>query len=109
MKKTQIVNKKWEYGIGYGVFLGIDYPIMKIEGSVKNGRNLMVIKDSYANAFIPFLVAHFEKIFVADIRYFPYKITSFVKDNRVNEVLIMNHVVTANSPFSSNKLIKLIK
>lgn len=108
-KKTQIVNKKGEYGIGYGVFLGIDYPIMKIEGSVKNGRNLMVIKDSYANAFIPFLVAHFEKIFVADIRYFPYKITSFVKDNRVNEVLIMNHVVTANSPFSSNKLIKLIK
>jgi len=108
-KKTQIVNKKGEYGIGYGVFLGIDYPVMKINGLVKNGRTLLVIKDSYANAFIPFLVSHFEKIYVADIRYFPYKITNFVKENRVNEVLIMNHIVTANSPFTSNKLNKLIK
>ena len=95
--------------MGYGVFLGIDYPVMKIDGPVKNGRILLIIKDSYANAFIPFLVAHFEKIYVADIRYFPYKITPFIHENHINEVLVMNHIVTANSPFASNKLIKLIK
>ena len=107
--KTQIINKKKEFGLGYGVFLGIDYPVMKIDGPVKNGRILLIIKDSYANAFIPFLVAHFERIYVADIRYFPYKITPFIHENHINEVLVMNHIVTANSPFASNKLIKLIK
>lgn len=107
--KTQIINKKGEFGIGYGVFLGVDYPVMRIDGPVKNGRRLMVIKDSYANAFIPFLVNHFEKIYVADVRYFPYKIIDFVKANGINEVLVMNHTITANSPYISKKLLTLIK
>lgn len=107
--KTQIINKKGEYGIGYGVFLGVDYPVMRIDGPVKNGRKLMVIKDSYANAFIPFLVNHFEKIYVADIRYFPFKIVDFVKANGINEVLVMNLTITANSPYISKKLLNLIK
>ena len=107
--KTQIINKNGEFGIGYGVFLGIDYPVMKIDGNVKNGRILFVLKDSYANAFIPYLVPHFERIFVGDIRYFPYHLLDFLKENYVNEVLVMNHVVTANSPFSANKINSLIK
>ncbi len=108
-RKTKILNKRAEFGLGYGVFLGIDYPIMRIEGGSKNKRILFILKDSYANAFVPFLVPHFERIFVADIRYFPYKLLEFIKSNQVNEVLVMNHLVTANSPFSSNKINTLIK
>lgn len=108
-KSCEIVYKKAQFGIGYGVFLGIDYPILKIDGPNKNGRKLFILKESYANAFVPFLVPHFEQIFVADVRYFPYKIDRFVADNKINEFLMMNQLVMANSPYTPSKILKLLK
>jgi len=108
-KSCEIIYKKAQFGIGYGVFLGIDYPIMKIDGPTKNGRKLFILKESYANAFVPFLVPHFEQIFVADVRYFPYKIDKFIADNKINEFLMMNQLVMANSPYTPSKILKLLK
>jgi len=107
--RCEVLYKKSQFGVGYNVFLGLDYPIMRIDGNNKNGRRLFILKESYANAFVPFLVPHFEQIFVADVRYFPYKIDKFVIDNKVNEFLMMNQLVMANSPYTSTKIMKILK
>ena len=60
----------WVEGVGcYSVFMGGDMQITEIKTDVDNGRCVVLIKDSYGNALVPFLVGSFEKIYVVDFRY----------------------------------------
>ena len=71
----------------YLMFLGSDEYVVKVKTNVKNGRRLLVIKDSYGNAEIPFLTSSFEEIFVADVRYFERNLPNFIKTMNVTDVL----------------------
>lgn len=76
----------------YSYFLGGDKSLIEIETSVKNGKTIVVLKDSFANSLIPFLVNHYEKIMVIDTRYFNASISEFIKYNDVDEVLFLYNV-----------------
>jgi len=54
----------------YSVFLQGDLPIVKMETQHNNGRKIAIVKESYGNAFAPFLVNNYEKIIVVDQRYY---------------------------------------
>lgn len=54
----------------YGYFLDDNHALIKIETGYHNGRTLFVIKDSYANCFVPLLQPHYETIYVVDLRYY---------------------------------------
>ena len=71
----------------YLMFLGSDEYVVKINTKVKNGRRLLVIKDSYGNAEIPFLTGSFEQVYVADMRYFQRNLPNFIKAMGVTDVL----------------------
>ena len=71
----------------YLYYLYGDGFIVKTESDQKNGRTLLLIKDSYGNAVAPFLTGSFEKIFVADVRYMERNLASFVRDMGVTDVL----------------------
>lgn len=88
----------------YGVFLGTDYAAMKIETNNYNNRRILVLKESFGNAFVPFLVPHYEKVFVADIRYFQYNLMKFIKEYNINEVLVIMSDISANNTYFGYKL-----
>jgi hypothetical protein len=78
----------------YLMFLAGDNPLCHIvSDTVKNGKILLVTKDSFGNALIPFLTDHFEQIFVIDQRYFnksqapSLKIVDFAKKHGVTDIL----------------------
>ena len=52
----------------YRVFTGGNQAVLEIAGGTKNGKTLFVIKDSFANCMLPFLVEDFEKVVVVDLR-----------------------------------------
>jgi hypothetical protein len=79
----------------YAVFLGGDFPWGEIKTNNKNGKILAIVKDSYANAFIPFLLPHFEKIIYIDPRYFNENLTGFVKKQKITDVLFLNNSTVA--------------
>ena len=83
---------------GYLVFMGGDIPLSVIETDVKNSRSIIVFKESYGNAFVPFLTGNFEKIYVADIRTFPFNAVKFVTENNITDVLFLNNIMTSCSP-----------
>jgi hypothetical protein len=58
---------------------GGDAQISHISTSVKNGRNLVIFKDSYGNALVPALVNSFENIYLCDIRYFDLNAVDFIE------------------------------
>ena len=75
----------------YCVFIGTDMTMVHIKTDVKNGRKLMIIKDSYGNALAPYLINSFEEIWVVDMRYV-----------NVNPVKIMKEYGTTDLLFCSN-------
>ncbi len=76
----------WNNSSWYAVF-GRDDVVRHIQTETKNGRKLMVIKDSYGNALIPNLTGSFEDIWVADMRYFQGSVTEFIKEKGVTDLL----------------------
>jgi len=76
----------------YGGFLGGDYPMIIIDGNVKNGRVLTIVKDSYGNAFTPWLTPYFEKIIVIDPRHFNEDFYKLLTDNSVTDLLVLNYM-----------------
>ncbi|MBQ0092269.1 MAG: hypothetical protein KBS45_02945 [Clostridiales bacterium] len=80
----------------YYTFLGGDgYISHTISNEVKNGRKVLVVKDSYGNALVPFLTYSFEEIFVVDARTFKTNLTSFVKSNGITDVLFVGSIHSA--------------
>ncbi|WP_134684020.1 DHHW family protein [Brevibacillus migulae] len=85
----------------YRIFLSGDRPWGKIATQVNNNRRIAVIKDSYGNAFIPFLLPHFQEIYIIDPRQFDKPLYSFIEDHQINEVLILaNTTITTYSGFT---------
>lgn len=85
MKYAQEQNK-------YAIFLGGDKPLSKITSNNENGKKLLVIKDSYGNAFIPFLIPHYEEIYIVDPRHNTESVYGLIEENRINEVLFLNTI-----------------
>ena len=75
----------------YCSYLGSDQLIAKITTDVNNGRKLLVIKDSYGNAQIPFYTASFEEIYVIDQRYFDLNLINFINYTGVTDVLFTHN------------------
>ncbi|HKM29039.1 MAG TPA: DHHW family protein [Anaerovoracaceae bacterium] len=81
----------------YAVFLGGNYGKAEITGGPKNGRNLLLIKDSFANSLVPMLCGEYESITMIDLRYFSGNLREYMKAQKVNEVLVlysMSNIIT---------------
>lgn len=76
----------------YQVFLGGNHPEITIKTSQRNGKHLLVIKDSFANAFIPFLLNDYEAIHIIDPRYYHGNIDEYILDNNINECLFLYNI-----------------
>lgn len=76
----------------YSVYLGGNNPIVKIDSENKNGKKLLIIKDSYAHCFAPFAVNHFETTYMIDLRYFNMPMSRFIEENGITDVLVLYNI-----------------
>lgn len=76
----------------YNIFLDNNHPLIKITTSINNGKKICIVKDSYANSFIPFLTNHFEEIHVIDLRFYSSNINKYLNENNLDDVLIFYNV-----------------
>ena len=90
-QSTQLYAEYARGASAYGVFLGGDYPLMKITSDVKNGRKIAMIKDSYGNAFAPYLASHYEEVYVLDYRYFNGNIKTLMQQEGIQELLFAHN------------------
>jgi hypothetical protein len=109
-KIGQWTKSKSMYGEGasgtnsYSVFIQGDLPTVKMETQHKNGRKICIVKESYGNAFAPFLVNNYEKVIVVDQRYYTGDFVAMLKAEGINELLFINNVFAAHTPFHINKI-----
>lgn len=76
----------------YLAFIAGDQPLEKITTSVKNGKKILVIKESYGNALVPFLCNNYEEVYVIDPRWIDMNLADFVATNGINDVLAINYM-----------------
>ena len=84
----------------YEVFLGGNHPQINIKTTNLNKRNLLIFKDSYANAFIQFLLPYYQTITIVDPRYYSDDIEKLIADAGITDILFlynMNTFATDNS------------
>lgn len=84
----------------YEVFTGGNHSQIKIRTNINTSKKLLVIKDSYANAMLPFLVNNFSEINVVDLRYFTGSLKDVIQNNDVTDILILHNINTFNTDSS---------
>lgn len=94
----------------YSFFFGSDHPIVEMTNS-KNagGKTIVVIKDSYANAFAPWLITSYAKVVLVDPRIYKGGFDTILKKFEPDEVLIMNYIFTTSFPDYCDMLKNLYK
>ena len=65
----------------------------------KNGKKIAVVKESYGNAFVPYLTYNYEEVHVIDSRYFESSIKEYMQENGINEIIFVNNTMSSNNPF----------
>lgn len=93
----------------YGTFIGGDNPYSYIENPNKNdGSAVMLIKESYGNAFAPFLIENYQYVYIVDYRYIAEvdnrKLAQMCKDLKVDDVLFLNTISTTRADNLIQKL-----
>ena len=73
---------------------------MKVKTDQKNGKKILIIKDSYGNAFSPFLCAHYEEVYIVDYRYLKSNIKNLIKKHGINNLLFAHNMYVLNSTFT---------
>ena len=94
---------------GYRVFLGGDLAPFDFTSSNKNGQTLIVVKDSYANAFIPWAAPHYEKIIVIDPRHTSGSINKYLSSSANADVLFLTSANTPSYPDFVESMAKIVK
>ncbi len=107
-----VVHDVNDYGaaLKYSTFIAGDNPMTVIKNpNLSDGSTCVVVKESFGNALVPFLIDHYQTIYVIDYRYWSGDIVSFAKEKKAGDVLFINNISMTRSDFLVGKLAKVIK
>ncbi len=87
----------WSELYKYNTFIGGDNPLSVIENpTVTDGSACILVKESFGNAFAPFLTEDYQTVYIIDYRYFGKlfddALSSFAKEHGVTDVIFLNNV-----------------
>ena len=78
----------------YAVFLGENTSVVDIKTVAESTRRLLLIKDSYANSFVPFLIPYYNEIIMIDARYYYENVHMLVENKGITDVLFLYNMDT---------------
>lgn len=79
----------------YSFFLDNNHSLISIENlDSKNEDSILIIKDSYANAFIPLIAPDYKYVYVIDPRYYNLSISDYINEKQIDKVLFLYNVLT---------------
>ena len=103
----------FDYGDGNGnaycTFMGGDIRTTHVATGVKNGRRLLVIKDSFGNAIPGYLFYSFEDLYVVDFRYFQENILEYIREHKITDLLIVNNIQHAYTRTTARSLVEMLE
>ena len=71
----------------YAMFLHGNNGLSRVQGD--GTGKILVIKDSYANCFVPYLTANYADIDVVDFRNYNFGLDQLIADNDYDQILVL--------------------
>lgn len=93
---TDVTNR--DPGAKYLTFIGGDNAVTTITNKDNpNGETCVVIKESFGNAFVPFLIPHYSTIYVIDPRHYDGTLSEFTGDKKIDDVIFIANISTTRN------------
>lgn len=100
----------------YGVFIYGDNPLTVLRSSSPNAgqdKKIAVVKESYGNAFVPYLTNNYQEVHVVDLRSFrdvsKDNLATYCQNNGITDLLFINGVMSANNQMHLDSMTDLFK
>ncbi len=94
----------------YSTFLrGDSYSVKAVSNVCKNGRKLLIVKDSYGNALAPYMLEGFEEIYIVDARSYKRSLKETVETYGITDVLFAECTFSAVGSSYINSLEEICK
>ena len=113
--KVSVVATQINSANKYLCFLGGDQPLIKITTGAGTGKKIAVVKESYGNAFVPFLTNHYDEIYVIDPRKFygdgtpDMDLEKLISENEIDDLLVIDYPLVVSNKSYSKMLANLLK
>ncbi len=88
----------------YELFLGGNYGQCVITTGTENGKHLLLVKDSFANSFVPFLLGDYETVTMIDLRYFRGSMAELAAES--DDILVLTEITNLAASGDYFKLTK---
>lgn len=89
-KKTSVYDvEKLTRKNKYDYFFGGNYGLVTIRMKDKPKSKLLVIKDSYANSFTPFLMEDYDQITMIDLRFYQESVQKLLEKEKFSYILVL--------------------
>ena len=107
LKVKPIINPNVTSWNKYVCFINGDMPYSVIHNETINDESaILIIKDSFGNAFSPMLADSYEYVHIIDYRHWSGDLATFVQDNNVDTVLLL---INSKAPTSNTSMTNLEK
>ena len=96
----------------YGVYFGGNFAQIEIlmdqtsNDKNKTNKKLLIIKDSFANSIVPFLMPEYSEIIMLDLRYFNESISELMKKYQPDETLVLYEISNFAQDMNFFKILK---
>ena len=85
----------------YAGFLGGNFARVDIKNDKATvDKKVLILKDSYANAMIPYLADEYSQLTIVDMRYYHFEkqtVSELVKSEKIDEILMIYNMDFINS------------
>ena len=99
----------WAPGTRYNAFAAGDNPISVFTNpEVTDNSVCIVVKESYGNALMPYLVDHYHTIYEIDYRYWSGDLTAFALEKNATDLVFANNLTMITENLLIGMLAKII-
>jgi hypothetical protein len=88
----------WNVTSKYSALIGGDNSYSTITNpNINDGSSILVIKESFGNALVPFLTENFQNVYVIDYRYYDGTVSDLVSQYNIQNVLFINNATATST------------